>query len=124
MWGIASGRAWAGQFAGVEKRVKAHVLMAGFGDTAHGWNIAAERRISSPGGTAGRNPLRGSRTPIVLFQWASRDEFLTAEDLEIFFNVAKEPKEKRWFDADHSFNHAALRDRAVWLARQFAFAPA
>jgi hypothetical protein len=59
----------------------------------------------------------------ILFQWASRDEVLTEEDLTIFFNAAKQPKEKRWYDSDHSFNHAALCDRAEWLGRRLAFTP-
>ena len=114
-----------GQFAGVEKRVKAHVLMAGFGDTARGWNLARPNdefaHVVAP--LDGIRYVGAASPSAILFQWASRDEVLTAEDLETFFNAAKEPKEKRWYDADHSFNHAALRDRAEWLGRQLAFTP-
>jgi dienelactone hydrolase len=121
--GHSLGASVGGQFAGVEKRVKAHVLMAGFGDTARGWNMARPNdeflRVVAP--LDGIRYVGAAPPSAILFQWASRDEVLTEEDLAIFFTAAKEPKEKRWYDADHSFNHAALCDRAEWLGRQLAF---
>ena len=95
--GHSLGASVGDQFAGVEKRVKARVLVAGFGDTARGWNMARPNdeflRLVAP--LDGVRYVGAAPPSAILFQGASRDEVLTAEDLEIFFDAAKEPKEQR-----------------------------
>ena len=124
--GFSLGASVGGQFAGIEKRVKAHVLMAGFPDPSRGWNAMHQnpeefRRLVGP--LDGVHYVGNATPSALLFQWAARDEFVTSDDLDTYFNAANEPKEKQWYEADHSFNHEALCDRGAWLGSKLGFAP-
>jgi dienelactone hydrolase len=118
--GYSLGASVGGQFAGVEKLVKAHVLMAGFPEASRGWALHAPsedfREAVAP--LDGVQYVGNAAPASLLFQWAIRDEIVSKKDLETFFNAASEPKEKRWYDADHSFNREALTDRAQWLGSE------
>jgi len=121
--GYSLGASVGGQFAGIEKRVKAHVLMAGFADNSRSWGLfhPSEEYVRSVAPLDGVHFVAQAPPSALLFQWARRDEIVLEEDLNIFFDAARQPKEKRWYDADHSFNQEALRDRAEWLGRQLGF---
>jgi dienelactone hydrolase len=57
----------------------------------------------------------------MLFQFATRDRFVTKEAAEALVASAAGPKEVRWYDAEHGLNADATRDRLAWLrARLFA----
>lgn len=123
--GHSLGASVGGQFAGVEKRVSAHVLMAGFADNSRSWGLFNPSRefVRSVAPLDGTNFVAQASPSALLFQWARHDEIVLEEDLELFFNAARPPKEKRWYDSDHAFNQDALRERAEWLGRHLAFAP-
>jgi dienelactone hydrolase len=56
----------------------------------------------------------------VLFQFATRDKFVTKPAAEALVASATGPKEVRWYDAEHGLNADATRDRLAWLrARLF-----
>ena len=51
----------------------------------------------------------------VLFQFATRDKFVTQAAAEALVAAAVGPKEVRWYDAEHGLNADATRDRLAWL---------
>jgi predicted esterase len=57
----------------------------------------------------------------MLFQFATRDKFVTKAAAEALVASAAGPKDVRWYDAEHALNADATRDRLAWLrARLFA----
>ena len=51
----------------------------------------------------------------VLFQFATRDKFVTKAAAEALVASAIGPNEVRWYDAEHALNADATRDRLAWL---------
>jgi pimeloyl-ACP methyl ester carboxylesterase len=119
------GSMYGGIMSGVDKRVKAYVLIAGLGKfspwslkywpktAAHG-NDAYEQAVSP------LDPIRyvphGAPTAF-LFQFANTDEYITKDEATAFFDQASKPKEIKWYDAEHDLNvDAARKDRHDWLA--------
>ena len=51
----------------------------------------------------------------VLFQFATRDTFVTKAAAEALVTSAAGPKDVRWYDAEHALNADATRDRLAWL---------
>ena len=51
----------------------------------------------------------------VLFQFATDDFHVPKERAEEFFAAAKEPREIKWYEAQHGLNEAATEDRKAWL---------
>lgn len=51
----------------------------------------------------------------VLFQFATDDFHVPKERAEEFFATAKEPKEMKWYEAQHGLNETATQDRKAWL---------
>jgi len=104
--------------AGVDRRVKAAVLMAGtgrFADVAavnlpdlQGERLEHYRRTLAEIDPAAPTPL--------LFQSALRDEVFSEEQSREFFEWANDPKSLEWYDAGHYLDEAARRDRIAWLA--------
>ena len=109
--------------AGLEApRLKAFVFMAGtqsFSDWFLLWPkrdeavrrqvIAALASLDPPRhiATAGALPM--------LFQFATRDKFVTKAAAEAVAASAQGPKDVRWYDAEHELNANATRDRLAWL---------
>ena len=54
----------------------------------------------------------------VLFQFATRDKFVTKAAAEALVESASGPKEVRWYDAEHALNADATRDRLAWLRQR------
>jgi dienelactone hydrolase len=129
--GHSLGASMGGQFAGVEKRVKAHILMAGYADMSRHIAEMSQRFFQTPreGFLRVVEPLDGvhfvgdAAPSAILFQFAQRDEVITKDDAALYFDAARQPKEIRWYDAGHEFNHAALIDRAAWLGEKLGFRP-
>jgi len=133
--GHSFGATWGGVVAGLEKRVRAYVLMAGLPRlsadlraTRH--PILAEAIQGIPAEVLDRyvevtEPLdavhfvgRSSPSPI-LFQWARYDLFISGEQAEAYEKAAGDPKTSRTYDTGHELNSIeALRDRDDWLAWQ------
>ena len=51
----------------------------------------------------------------VFFQFATDDFHVPKERAEEFFAAAKEPKEMKWYEAQHGLNETATQDRKAWL---------
>jgi cephalosporin-C deacetylase-like acetyl esterase len=54
----------------------------------------------------------------LLMQFAVSDPHVPKSAAEALFNAARQPKEIRWYDADHALNAEATRDRIGWLETQ------
>lgn len=135
--GHSLGATWGGPLAGVEKRIRAFVLMAGYPSLTE-WHrtslhpFAAQFRSSFPGPAEFERYLRalapldgvhyvGKASPsALLFQFAHNDDWITREQAEQYYATASQPKEVRWYQADHLFTGcpAARLDRTRWLDRQ------
>lgn len=134
--GHSLGATVGGILAGVEKRPVAFVLMAGYPSLTHAMTnnhdqgSLAFQELATPeqrdAYVKAMEPLdalyyvAGAAPAKLLFQFAKRDEFISAWDAAAYVWVAKEPKEVLWYDTDHFFNEAARRDRDEWLAKDLA----
>jgi dienelactone hydrolase len=56
----------------------------------------------------------------MLFQFATRDRFVTKAAAEALAASAPGPKDVRWYDSEHALNADATRDRLAWLRARLA----
>ncbi|HEX7614224.1 MAG TPA: hypothetical protein VF554_03000 [Thermoanaerobaculia bacterium] len=122
--------------AGVDRRFKALVLMAGsLSDQvdfrsdeykryrekvgAAKWDaFAAEHAWVDPG------PYVAHAAPAaVLMQFATREDFLTPERVKEYAALVSEPKRFKLYEAPHALNAAARRDRVAFLAEMLGVRP-
>jgi len=131
-----------------EPRIKAFVLMAGYPSDTDAWRhnphpffarqretlgperleefcsylapCDADRYVGAPPSATGSAPRRAAAPASLLFQWATRDEWITQDDAHRYFAIAREPKEQLTYEADHFFSEApeAQRDRGRWLGER------
>ncbi len=126
---------FGGVVAGIEHRIKAYVLMAGWYaltelmQTSSHPLIEQERAATPPeewqAYLAAMAPLDachyiGHAVPARLFfQFARADAFVAAQDGQRYFDLASEPKQIAWYDGcDHELSALARLDRAVFLCEQ------
>jgi len=106
-------------------RLRAFVFMAGtqsFSDWFLLWPkrdeavrrqvVAALAPLDPP-----RHLARAGALP-ALFQFATRDKFVTTAAAEAVAASARGPKDVRWYDAEHELNADATRDRLAWLRQR------
>ena len=120
--------------AGVEKRIKAYVIMAG------GPSLTEFLRTSTvPGIVEVRNSLTQPQRenyfttlatvdPInyvshaapsaLFFQFGKRDTYPTEQSAARYFQTASDPKSVKWYDTGHALNDEARHDRTLWLQKQ------
>lgn len=124
--------------AGVDKRPKAFVLMAGAFDYNQ-WlvseaSFAVQLRQKVPVDTLSRVfqeyswanpcPYVGQAAPAaVLLQNGNHDQFMTLADIERYNRCVSNPKEAKLYDAAHALNQQATKERDSWLQKQLAFQP-
>jgi dienelactone hydrolase len=122
------GAMYGSLMAGVEKRVKTYVLVAAIGSFSN-WSLdywlrkkpddfkAAYREAFK---TLEPADMIARATPAaVLFQFANTDKYIPKEAAEKFYESARQPKEVKWYDADHAMEiEAARHDREVWLVEK------
>jgi pimeloyl-ACP methyl ester carboxylesterase len=134
--GHSLGATVGGTLAGIEKRPTAFVLMAGYPSLTHAMTSnhdqgsLAFQELATPGQRdaylKAMKPLdalyyvAGAAPAKILFQFAKRDEFISAWDAAAYVRSAKEPKEVLWYDTGHYFSEAARRDRDEWLAKNLS----
>ncbi|MFZ0038533.1 MAG: hypothetical protein WAK91_13980 [Candidatus Acidiferrales bacterium] len=53
-----------------------------------------------------------------LFEYATHDEFMTVPMEQKYFDMSKGPKEIKFYEATHSLDAQARRDRVEWLKKQ------
>ena len=137
--GHSLGATWGGALAGVEKRVRAFVLMGGLPSLVDPdrsfpeelWRrieaaypeeqIREYRRVLSE-----VSPERfvGNAAPGTVFlQFARYDRFISDRAAAAFEAAAKDPH-VRWYATSHELNDlASLRDRASWLREKLRLDP-
>lgn len=122
--GHSFGALCGGVLSGIDKRVRAFVLMAGapsFADVAaanipslRGEALAAYQRAMSP-----IDPVYyvGHAAPSALFfQFGRSDGFFGTDHPARFAEAGSEPKRVAWYDADHYLgNPRAREERNTWL---------
>ena len=132
--GHSYGATQGGILAGLEKRIKAYILLAGlpspinfFRYSAHPTAVQARDsgeeldlylRLMEP-----LEPLHyisHAAPATVYFQFGMQDEFVSAQAAQQYFAAASEPKYLKWYEADHHFNAEARQDRLAWLQEQLA----
>jgi cephalosporin-C deacetylase-like acetyl esterase len=117
--------------AGIDKRFKAFVLMAG--------NLSDEVDMKSKEFQDFRKQVGAQKvdafvakyswldqgkyvpyaTPAAVFlQYATKEEFLTPERAWDYYALVSHPKNLKFYDAPHALNAEARRDRVAFLARQ------
>jgi dienelactone hydrolase len=117
--------------AGVDKRVKAYVLMAGMGSFSD-WSLKYWPKTAARGEKAYReavkevDPIRHisrAAPAALLFQFSNSDIYIPKSTANAFYGAASEPKEVKWYDVEHHLNiEAASRDRRAWLTKQLGLA--
>jgi len=125
------GAIFGGIVAGLEKRVKTYVLMAGMGNFSD-WSLKYWPVTATKGEDIYRQTM-SSVDPIhyipraspatLLFQFSNNDKFIPRTTATEYFDAASKPKQIKWYDAIHYLNvEAALKDRREWLTRQLRLA--
>jgi dienelactone hydrolase len=130
--GRSYGGAQGGLLAGIEKRIKAYVLVVGDGGLVS--HFTGEEDTygplqSLPPEQAKRwlalmepvEPIRwvGRAAPShLLFQNGHSDDLVPPADGRAYQAAGSEPKKTLWYDAGHGLNSQATRDRHAWLAEQ------
>ncbi len=113
--------------AGVDKRAKTYVLVAGT-TTFHDWFLT----YWSPAPTGKREEYRASMAafdPIryvdhaapaaLFFQFSTSDRFIPNTTAEEFYNAASNPKNIKWYPVPHQMkNDDIINDRFDWLNKQ------
>jgi dienelactone hydrolase len=122
--GLSLGAHMGGILSGVEKRIKALVLMGGLP------RLTDRMRQNNKEGKLNRDiEILSSIDPIhyvshaapsnLFFQFARTDRFISEKQAIEYQQAGSEPKLVKWYDTGHELNDLeALRDRAEWLRQQ------
>ena len=130
--GHSIGARYGGVVSAVDDRVKTVILMGGAVDNAcmllecdhptfilYRRNMRRSDIVAYIEGTRDHDPIHyvGHGAPTdFLFQFAKYEEYFSAESMQRYYDAASEPKEIRWYKADHSFGDGdGLEDRTEWL---------
>lgn len=117
--------------AGLDKRVKSYVFIAGMGNFSD-WSLKYWPVTAAKGKEAYEQAMK-SVDPIdfvsraapaqLLFQFANTDKFISKMTATAFYEAASPPKQIKWYDAMHDLNvEAARSDRRDWLSRELGLA--
>jgi dienelactone hydrolase len=129
--GISYGGAMGALFAGIERRLKAAVLVVGDGGLVSHFTgpedldfmagLSCATRVAWFRAMAPIEPIRfiphASPTPLLL-QSGRTDNLVPAADAQALHAAAPTPKTIRWYDAGHGLNLQALSDRHDWLQEE------
>src|SRR5688500_6178790 len=126
--GISYGGAMGALFAGIERRIKAAVLVVGDGglvshftgpeDSAFMANLSCATRVDWFRSMAPIEPIRfiPHASPTALLLLSGRvDNLVPAADAEELHTAAPQPRTIRWYDAGHGLNQQAAWERHDWL---------
>lgn len=119
--GYSLGASLGGQFAGVDSRVRAAVLMAGHGELSRGWRQPPDEEYASALRPMDAVRFIGRARAGFLFQYGTLDAFVPKDDAEAYFDAAPEPKRIAWYESNHAFGTPAVKDRAAWLSKELRF---
>jgi dienelactone hydrolase len=130
--GVSYGGAMGALFAGIERRIKAAVLVVGDGglvshftgpEDSNGTlaNLSCETRTYWLRDMTPIEPIRfiPHASPTALFLQSGRvDDLVPAADAQALHTAAPQPNTIRWYDAGHGLNQQAAFDRLDWLHEQ------
>lgn len=110
--------------AGVDNRARTYVYVAVV-PSLHDWAFLA-RQPASKAAYVRQNAdleltdyLRRVKSASTLFQFASRDIYVSRADTAVLLAAAAAPKERRFYEADHSMAvPPAAADRDAWLLKE------
>jgi len=125
-----------GFLAGLERRFKAFVLMAGgLSDEvdmrtrdykAYRDKVGAEKFDAFVAKYAWLDPgkfVSHAAPAVVFMQFATQEKFLTADIARQYAAIVSEPKRFKLYDAPHALNAEARRDRLAFLCEQLKLKP-
>jgi len=125
-----------GFLAGLERRFKAFVLMAGgLSDEvdmrtrdykAYRDKVGAEKFDAFVAKYAWLDPgkfVSHAAPAVVFMQFATQEKFLTADIARQYAAIVSEPKRFKLYDASHALNAEARRDRVAFLCEQLKLKP-
>ena len=113
--GHSFGATWGGVMAGVDARIKAYVLIAGYA------RVSQHDAPDFPDLDAilyiGHNTASS-----FLFQFSTGDDFISESEAWQYYNAANEPKKILWYDSTHAgLQEVGQVDRINWLGKQLGF---
>jgi predicted esterase len=114
--------------AGIEKRVKTYVLIAGLGTFAD-WSLEywlktkpddfKKSYVQSMQGLDPISSINRATPAALLFQFANLDTFIKREEALAFYRAASSPKQIKWYQTTHEMDlEAARNDRRDWLTEK------
>jgi hypothetical protein len=114
--GYSKGAQPAALAAALDPRVSALVLMAGF---AHPSGLPIDSHERELFGAIDTVDFVDNLAPThLLLQAAEFDSVIPHSEMEQLAEAASEPKEIRWYDADHDLGPQAQLERRAWLVDQ------
>lgn len=126
--GISYGGAMGALFVGIERRIKAAVLVVGDGGLVSHFTGPEDLNFMAGLSCATRVNWFRAMTPVepirfiaqaaptrLLLQSGRLDNLVPAPDAEALHTAAPQPKMIRWYDAGHGLNQEAMFDRMDWL---------
>lgn len=135
--GHGIGATWGGILSGIENRIKAFILICGYGKVSD-MQLNSEHPIarlirsflpperyeffiSSLKKLDAIHYVKNASPASLLFQFADNDEYINREQALSFYSTASSPKKIIWYDTNHLFSNCdqALSDRLQWLDEQF-----
>ena len=133
--GVSYGGAMGALFVGIERRLKAAVLVVGDGGLVS--HLTGPEDLSLAGlPCATRVDWFQAMTPIepirfipnasptaLLFQAGRFDTTVLPADAQALYDAASAPKELRWYDTGHGLDQQALIERHDWLHQQIGIDP-
>lgn len=132
--GYSNGATIGGVLAGVEKRIKAYVLMAGNASQVEFWRapdnpdadelkkrLTPERfelYVKSLEAVEQTKYISHAAPAALLFQCGKDDQVVPAESAQKYYDAASKPKTIKWYKATHQLNAQASTDRFKWVVEQ------
>lgn len=122
--------------AGIDKRFRAFVLMAGNLSDEVDMRSKEFQEFRKDVGPEKMDAYRAEYSwldqgkyvahaaPAAVFlQYATKEDFLTPERAREYFAIASEPKSLKFYDAPHALNAEARRDRIAFLVKELSVTP-
>jgi len=129
--GISYGGAMGALFVGIERRIKAAVLVVGDGGLVSHFTGPEDLNFMSGLSCATRVNWFRAMTPIepirfiahasptaLLLQNGRLDNLVPVADAEALHTATREPRTIHWYSAGHGLNQQAMFDRLDWLHKE------
>lgn len=121
--GWSAGARTGALLAGVDRRVRAFVLMSGGATPVSVYAATAPPQLRSQvqrllSEVDPLRTIRSARAQTLLVQDGRRDAIVPREALDALAEAAPKGTDVRWYPAGHDLDKAAFRDQLAWLARR------